>query len=836
MTRRGASLRRRYFAGVAGLVGVAGAATLTAPAPAVAQTVVVDVTAAADGRALAGALATLLDADGAAVRAALTSPAGRAVLDPGAPGTYAVRVELIGHQATTSAAARVDAGETRTIRVTLATHAIPLAEIRVEAEGRCSLRPDEATTLGRVWEDARAALSVQAWTEAEGAYRLDLATWERDLDPQGRRVEREDRRRLTRVGRVPFASLPAERLLTHGFITRLDDGGLQYYGPDADLLLSDAFLDTHCFGLTRDPRRAGALGLTFAPERAGEQPDVRGVLWLDETSGALQEIEYGYTSAPYPEAAGVAGGRIEFDVLPNGAWVIDRWAIRAPLLGRDPSVTRGDDSGIRVIGVRETGGELERVSTLDGDPIVQTAYGSVRGTVWDSTSAAPLPGARVHLAGTEYEAATDSAGAFTIAGVPEGVFTADVEHPRLDSLGISVPGVEAEVPPGGVARVAIHVPSIEGALVQACGAVLTGRVLDAARGEPVAGARVSVRWQTVEAIEPALRARQEGLDAWTDAEGRYTACGVARDELLRVEATFLGTAGAPREVALGRDESHRVVDLAVVVPATLMQARGSAGDGGRIDAAGRAAAAAGTQGVQGRVLERGPKRPIPSAEVTVRSGSGAVVQTATADRNGFFRLQLPTAGRYLLSARALGYQEVTDQLVEVDAEMLTVVEIGMPTRAIELEPIVVTAEARSFHLEMEGFYQRRDEGLGEHITPEALERRPSARISDHFFGMAGVRVIEPAGGGRGRIIYFRSGDRADPALICWPMVYVDHHMVSTGGMLGAGAEPLAVDDVVHPEDVMAVEVYRTGAEVPSEFHGPNAGCGVVVLWTRRGGR
>ncbi|MGH0033456.1 MAG: carboxypeptidase regulatory-like domain-containing protein, partial [Myxococcota bacterium] len=527
-------------------MSVAGVASLTAPAPAAAQTVVVEVAATADGRPLAGALATLLDTEGGTVRAALTSPAGRAVLEPGAPGTYAVRVELIGHQATTSAAATVGAGETRTIRVTLATHAIPLAEIRVEAEGRCSLRPDEASTLGRVWEDARAALSVQAWTEAEGAYRLDLATWERDLDPQGRRVEREDRRRLARVGRVPFASLPAERLLADGFITRLDDGGLQYYGPDAALLLSDAFLDTHCLGLTRDPRRAGALGLTFAPERAGERPDIRGVLWLDERSGALQEIEYGYTSAPYPEAAGVAGGRIELDALPNGAWVIDRWAIRAPLLGRDPSAARGDESGIRVIGIRETGGELERVSTLAGDPIVQTAYGAVRGTVWDSTSSAPLAGARVHLTGTEYESETDAEGAFVIEGVPEGVFTASVEHPRLDSLGIAVPGVEADVPSGGVAEVALHVPSIEGALVQACGAVLTGRVLDAHRGEPVAGARVSVRWQVVEALEPAARTRDEGLDAWSDGDGRYTACGVAQGELLRVEAAFLGTGGAAR--------------------------------------------------------------------------------------------------------------------------------------------------------------------------------------------------------------------------------------------------------------------------------------------------
>jgi hypothetical protein len=66
------------------------------------------------------------------------------------------------------------------------------------------------------------------------------------------------------------------------------------------------------------------------------------------------------------------------------------------------------------------------------------------------------------------------------------------------------------------------------------------------------------------------------------------------------------------------------------------------------------------------------------------------------------------------------------------------------------------------------------------------------------------------------------------------MVYVDRHLVSTGGLAGAGAEPTAVDDVVFAGDVLAIEIFRTPAEIPSEFNGPNAGCGVIVLWTRRG--
>lgn len=47
---------------------------------------------------------------------------------------------------------------------------------------------------------------------------------------------------------------------------------------------------------------------------------------------------------------------------------------------------------------------------------------------------------------------------------------------------------------------------------------------------------------------------------------------------------------------------------------------------------------------------------------------------------------------------------------------------------------------------------------------------------------------------------------------------------------------ISLDDVVMPEDVEAVEVYRRGLEVPAKFGGTSIStqCGVIVIWTRRG--
>jgi hypothetical protein len=51
---------------------------------------------------------------------------------------------------------------------------------------------------------------------------------------------------------------------------------------------------------------------------------------------------------------------------------------------------------------------------------------------------------------------------------------------------------------------------------------------------------------------------------------------------------------------------------------------------------------------------------------------------------------------------------------------------------------------------------------------------------------------------------------------------------------GRNIAPASVDGLVIPAEVEAVEVYDGPGSLPAEFGGSNAGCGVVVIWTRRG--
>jgi hypothetical protein len=794
-----------------------------------AQSVLVDVTAAETGHALPGAFVSLLDEQGNVLRSALSNEEGRVLFPASGSGTLRVRAEVLGRESRVSSSFTAHASETSRISLSLSIQAITLAEIRVEPDGRCRLRPAEALEIADVWDAARKTLEVQAWAERTGFYRLDISTYDRDLDATGRKVERENRVARTRATRTPFASLPPNDLIEGGFVRSMADGGFQYYGPDAALLLSDMFLDTHCFRLTRSRDVPGAIGLAFEPVNRDDFPDIRGTLWLDETTADLRFLEFWYTWAPFIEARGVAGGRVEFEALPDGAWIVDRWWIRAPIMARHANLARAGDTGIRVAGVRETGGEVTGVSSPT-HRITQVARGSLSGVVWDSTRAAPLAGAAVSLSGTAFAGASDQAGRFAIDDLPAGVFTVVFDHPRLDSLGILPPSAEAEITAGNATQLDLAVPSTAAILLAACreeaetpGAVLSGMVSDRTRGMPIPGATVRIEWQEVERMTPPVRATTQWFDVLTDENGRYTACTIPIDETVRIRASLLTYRSDPAEVEFA-EAAHRALDLTIDLPAAVAAARS--------EVAGRAMEY-GAQGIQGILTERGSGSRVQDAEITVRSLSGEVVASGVTNERGVFRLATPTPGRYLLSAETLGYGPLEGEAVDVLYGKLTVLEIQMVPEAVALEPLVATAEPRAYHLEVDGFYRRMETGQGKFMTPEVFEQRRPRMASDLLFGIPGVNIAEPTLGNGGRAVYFRSGIRPDGS-VCWPMIYINRMLVSPGG-ISSFAEPAAIDELVHAADVMAMEVYRSPVEIQPEFSGENSGCGVIVLWTRRGG-
>jgi hypothetical protein len=62
---------------------------------------------------------------------------------------------------------------------------------------------------------------------------------------------------------------------------------------------------------------------------------------------------------------------------------------------------------------------------------------------------------------------------------------------------------------------------------------------------------------------------------------------------------------------------------------------------------------------------------------------------------------------------------------------------------------------------------------------------------------------------------------------CLPRVFLDGIPVHV-------ADTEMLDDLASPEVVEAIEFYRFAPEVPPQFQGADAACGVLVVWTRMG--
>jgi hypothetical protein len=544
---------------------VLAAGLLLAGRPLDAQAVRGELVESVGGRPVAGAFVVLLDGAGKQVGGGFTDAAGAFLVQAPGPGSYSLRAERVGFDAARSPALRLGAGETVTHGLEMGSRAVQLEGLVVQAEKRrCAALAQAGEATAALWEEARKALGAAAWTESRRRFRYTIQRHVRTMDV-ALRVQAEEGERLTGFAGSPFVSVPAERLAREGF-SRQEGDSTAYFAPDAAVLLSDEFLDTHCFRVQPGEGETRALvGLAFEPVRGRGLPDVRGALWLDPGSAELRHLEFEYTGLELRGATSRLGGRVEFERLPSGEWIVPRWRIRVPVVGADTlKVGANHFERRRMAGIREAAGEVLEVRSLAGELIRSTQRASLAGVVFDSTRLAPLAGAQVRLAGTAVEARTDAEGRFRIADVSEGRFSVVFSHPRADSLEYSAPPRTVDLRRGADNEVGLALPPLAAVLAARCSPAErragTGVVAGTVRAEgasPPPGTPVLLTWAATGAA-PAGRAV-----AWTDVGGRYVACAVPPG--VAVLARAGSPAGMAAEVRASADRPT-LHDLALPAP------------------------------------------------------------------------------------------------------------------------------------------------------------------------------------------------------------------------------------------------------------------------------
>lgn len=544
----------RTFAQIALFLG--GALTLTA------QEVRVEVVRHADGRPIPGTLLTLVHERDSTQLGRFSDENGRATFStPRRGGGYRIRAERVGYDTWTSVVLVPSSAPTR-VRAGMKLRSLRLPPVTGASETHCSNIGEQATAAGDMWGEIRKALAANRVTEAQGLVSLDVETYDRLLDSNGHVLsERTDRgkantsHRYRTADAVQIAPGDAER---HVFTV-----------PDASILLSPEFIATHCFSSARGSGpESGLLGLEFKPAQLGSKPDMSGVLWLDPTTYSLRHLAFDYVNIPVSLRAGRATGRVEFQPLAGGEWIVSRWQIRTPRVG-GPASAKKD-----IAGYHESGGVARRTGVASAEPAasviapVSTGETRISGTVYDGTTGRPLSGVAVTTTSGRYKTSTNRGGGYELLLDGGLVDTLIFDHERLRLLRVAR-ARPVSVRSGAQTQVTVMIPSFAALRPSLCptdrvvqpSGLAVGYVRDAV-GKPIANAQVSATWQvlwTEEKGRLVATRQQRSVDTRTAEDGSYLLCGFARDTQVTLRVTIDGTPRVeetipfPRSMVLERE-------------------------------------------------------------------------------------------------------------------------------------------------------------------------------------------------------------------------------------------------------------------------------------------
>lgn len=451
-------------------------------------------------------------------------------------------------------------------------------------------------------------------------------------------------------------------------------------------------------------------------------------------------------------------------------------------------------------------------ATRDTTPAPLTT-GYLQGVALDSLHAGPLVHALISVEGTARMAFTDSLGRFVVDSIPPGSYRVYVEHPMLDTLGITLVTPPMSITANMVTQTVIAVPSGEYLVTLFCPAArralgpgaLVGRVREPDSDSAAVGARVSFVWYDPDppGLPANLRVTKKPprvREATVGADGTYRLCGLPERYEGKLQAQRKD-GGETAEVTVTQ-ELGKLALRSMSVAARPVIASGDTGS---------ARAPRGAARVTGKVVNRSGV-PVANARVGLMGASAATMTKS----NGEFVLDSLPAGTQALVVRQIGYAP-TEVPVELSSRTPARVTVQLGVLVPELSPVEVISR-REEGLQKVGFLDRKRTSAGGHfITQEELERRKPIKFSDVLRTTPGMRVTES--NGQAMITATRSAQGNGCVT-----VYVD-------GAPWQQLDPGDLDTFVQPNEVAAVEVYN-GASIPPQFSTPGQSCAAVVVWTK----
>jgi hypothetical protein len=195
-----------------------------------------------------------------------------------------------------------------------------------------------------------------------------------------------------------------------------------------------------------------------------------------------------------------------------------------------------------------------------------------------------------------------------------------------------------------------------------------------------------------------------------------------------------------------------------------------------------------------------------------------VVTTTTT--TGSYRFDDIKPGKYWVAVRRIGYAPLRAALTLNQGDDREIV-FQLEPLAHLLPEVKVQAEDKRWMRRYQDFVWRSRSSFGQFLTRDDIEKSRAAYLGDIVRRYLPFTTSD---------MYFMSSWTASSSL-------------SRGSRLGRNCPPAislnggrpmggwAVNDF-QPEDVEALEVYRNGYQMPTEFVGWDLPCGLVVVWTQ----
>ena len=434
------------------------------------------------------------------------------------------------------------------------------------------------------------------------------------------------------------------------------------------------------------------------------------------------------------------------------------------------------------------------------------------GTVFDSVRGKPLGGALIRLDSSQVTATADADGRFRLEGIPSGIHFLRVEHPLLDTLGVTLVSPREQYGPGAAVVAELATPSAETLIGIACTAAwrargpaaFVGKVREADTGIPATGAKVSLVWFELD-VSSGIRRVPKVREAVVGKDGTFRICGLPAqlDGKVQVISGPLSSGEIP--ISFGEDLIF-MRNMSIAAPSAMV-ARSSPGDSSKPVTQ---VTVLGTARLTGRVLNASGA-PIVGARVQLE-GTTRIAQTRA---RGEFVLDSLPPGTQTVSVRHLGFAPI-EEAVDLTSATPTNVTLRMSDFVPVLAAVRVTA-ARERALDAVGYAHRKRTGMGHYLEGDQINAN-SRYFSDVLRTVPGLRV-QTAGQGRQMVTSTRSTNGC-------VMFWID-------GTPWQQMEPGDIDDFLKPHELAAVEVYSPST-TPAEFSGGRgASCTTIVGWTHR---